>query len=527
MYKGQRQRIQGASSPSLSFYIYQLHRMRTSSLLAAVFSRFFGSSASSHTSDTSLVEAGNELASSDLTTSSAHTFIQIQDFLGAAVCYPQPWEKTWGIAIGVILVLYLACILARVVDIYLVTSLEILCRRLNLPHDIAGVTFLALGGSMPSLAIHTFATIEGTEVGVGTVIGSAIFNMTVGVAFVALVSPPGVLLHWGPLFRDGVFYLLCLGFIVFCFKFNATVFWWQAAIMVSLYIGFIATLLLRHKQNEKIAREQEDIRRREKQQQETAEKTKGWDEEAARAAAAAAAEYERTSLLENGSNSSNQNSNNPNGNSSDSSAASSSSDPEADVFLTNKPIENPNIFVRAFRVVNYPTDWLYRTCIPDCEKIENRHRYGWTFAVSLFFVLIWAFLLMSIVQYMGCVSGTDQALDGLIVLALAASMPDVISMGVSASRGLGVMAMSGLVGSNIFDLLLGLGLPWLVSIGSSGKPIKIENTRVYMGVLLCGLTTVILALSLIMHRMRLYKTVAVLPLIMYITYVVSEAIKPI
>src|SRR4051794_405498 len=86
-------------------------------------------------------------SSSSSSSSDSPIFFSIHDFLGAEKCYPEPWEKTWGVTIGVLLIIYFCFILARLCDSYLVTSLQVLCSRLGLPEDVAGVTFLALGGS--------------------------------------------------------------------------------------------------------------------------------------------------------------------------------------------------------------------------------------------------------------------------------------------------------------------------------------------------------------------------------------------
>lgn len=79
-------------------------------------------------------------------------------FLGGNTCQPANWEKTWGVSIGIILVIYICLILTRVCDQYLIPSLEVLSMKWGLSEDVAGVTLLAFGGSFPELAIHTIAT---------------------------------------------------------------------------------------------------------------------------------------------------------------------------------------------------------------------------------------------------------------------------------------------------------------------------------------------------------------------------------
>ena len=50
---------------------------------------------------------------------------------------------------------------------------------------------------------------------------------------------------------------------------------------------------------------------------------------------------------------------------------------------------------------------------------------------------------------------------GTLVLAAGTSVPDALASVSVARAGQGDMAVANAVGSNIFDIWLGLGLPWL------------------------------------------------------------------
>jgi Ca2+/Na+ antiporter len=52
---------------------------------------------------------------------------------------------------------------------------------------------------------------------------------------------------------------------------------------------------------------------------------------------------------------------------------------------------------------------------------------------------------------------------GLTILAAGTSIPDLITSVIVARKGLGDMAVSSSVGSNIFDICVGLPIPWLLS----------------------------------------------------------------
>merc|ERR1719235_2835371 len=54
---------------------------------------------------------------------------------------------------------------------------------------------------------------------------------------------------------------------------------------------------------------------------------------------------------------------------------------------------------------------------------------------------------------------------GFTFIAAGTSIPDAVSSVAVARMGEGDMAVSSSIGSNIFDILVGLPIPWMVKIG--------------------------------------------------------------
>lgn len=50
----------------------------------------------------------------------------------------------------------------------------------------------------------------------------------------------------------------------------------------------------------------------------------------------------------------------------------------------------------------------------------------------------------------------------LTILSAGTSIPEAVSSVIMTSRGYGSMGISNSIGSNIFNILLCLGLPWLI-----------------------------------------------------------------
>ena len=79
-------------------------------------------------------------------------------------------------------------------------------------------------------------------------------------------------------------------------------------------------------------------------------------------------------------------------------------------------------------------------------------------------------------EIVGATFGIPDALMGLTVLAAGTSVPDLLSSVIVARRGQGDMAVSSSVGSNIFDILVGLPVPWIIySAVNSAKPVEVRD----------------------------------------------------
>ena len=128
--------------------------------------------------------------------------------------------KHGAVVLYILGMLYMFFALAIVCDEFFVPSLEVIIVVIDLSADVAGATFMAAGGSMPELFTSLIAVFAAySDVGVGTIVGSAVFNIMFVIGMCALFSNGVLALTWWPLFRDVAFYslsLICLilGFLV-------------------------------------------------------------------------------------------------------------------------------------------------------------------------------------------------------------------------------------------------------------------------------------------------------------------------
>merc|ERR1712228_422341 len=100
--------------------------------------------------------------------------------------------------------------LSIVCDEFFVPALEEAADAWDLSNDVAGATLMAAGGSAPELATSFVGTFMDSDIGFGTIVGSAVFNVLFVIGMCVLYSSEVLKLTWWPLFRDCTIYAIGL-----------------------------------------------------------------------------------------------------------------------------------------------------------------------------------------------------------------------------------------------------------------------------------------------------------------------------
>lgn len=161
-------------------------------------------------------------------------------------------DPAWFCVIYLVGILYMFLAIAIVCDELFVPALEVMASEhyMNLSMDVAGATLMAAGGSAPELFTSIFGTfVQESEVGIGTVVGSAVFNVMFVIAMCALCSREVLALTWWPLFRDSTYYgisLLVLALFVGVIS-PSEIELWEAGVLFAMYIGYVIMMAYNHK----------------------------------------------------------------------------------------------------------------------------------------------------------------------------------------------------------------------------------------------------------------------------------------
>lgn len=147
-------------------------------------------------------------------------------------------RRGW-VVLHVVGMTYMFVALAIVCDEFFVPALEVVSTKLEISDDVAGATFMAAGGSAPELFTSLIGVfVSHSNVGVGTIVGSAVFNILFVIGMCAVFSRKVLRLTWWPLFRDVTFYVLDLVMLIVFFL-DSVILWWESLLLVLGYVSYV------------------------------------------------------------------------------------------------------------------------------------------------------------------------------------------------------------------------------------------------------------------------------------------------
>ncbi len=340
---------------------------------------------------------------------------------------------------GAILALLLSFyLLNEVTDRFFIPSLDQLGHKLNMSDDAAGATLMAAGSSAPELFISIIALMYGGdnfEIGVGTIVGSALFNLLVIIGAISFVRNSRI--AWQPMLRDILFYTLSIGMLYWAFK-SGIISFWHVAAFIGVYFIYILAVL-------------------------------NWKK---------IFPYERTKLIE------------------------------------EEEEDDP-----AWKKYLKPLDYILKKIF-----LSQKH-YLWNFIFSIVLIALLSWVLVESAVVISDSIGIPKYIIALTVLAFGTSVPDMISSIIVAKQGRGGMAISNALGSNIFDILIGLGLPWLILIWSKGSSVSVIGSNITSHILILFASVIGMFLIFLITRWRVNKVVGGLFLASYLAYLINVIIQ--
>ena len=350
-------------------------------------------------------------------------------------------------------------VMSEVVDKHFIKSLDNIAHWLKMPQSVAGATLLALGTSAPEISTALFALfLDGADpaTGLGTIVGSAIFQILVVIGFAAIVRTCH--LNWRPVLRDSLFYSFSV-ILLLLFIRDDKITLYEGYAFVGFYLVYLFVLFL-------------------------------WSR------------Y----IQENAS---------------DENLSHDTPQPLADLekkVEKESPSKN-NPFYLLRKLINYPIDLLLGF-IPDVEKKPN-----WTvpvFIISLAIIGYSCYWLVIAAEAFAKLMQIPTAIVALTILAGGTSVPEMISSAIVSKQGRGDMAIANAIGSNIFDILMSLGLPVLIYILIKGKDLEnLGGSDITSSVVLLFSSLALVITLLAFLRFRATKSFGFFLIALYCFYVIG------
>ncbi|XP_033830546.1 sodium/potassium/calcium exchanger 3 [Periophthalmus magnuspinnatus] len=518
-----------------------------------------------------------------------------------------------AVMLHVLCAIYMFHALAIVCDIYFVPSLEKISVNLNLSEDVAGATFMAAGSSAPELFTSLIGVfITKGDVGVGTIVGSAVFNVLVIIGLCGIFAGQPISLSWWPLFRDSIFYILSI-IVLILVIYDEKVLWWETIILISMYgiyiiimkfnrslcnlveshcslgqpclsnlrrttavgnigdcdndmvplkpdscvvasqdtgVVMVDELLnlhphqlsfseaslrllitphfppftrLRMAGRMVISERQRLIQARGGHEEGTAAGKEGgsrpWGQDNGTVTERDGQTLECDTIKEE---------------SGETPGAAEIKEEEEDEEEQEGGEDqhsalNPFCFPsglceRLKWLLSWPVTFLLFFTVPNCNKSRWERWYLLTFLSSTLWIALFSYLMVWMVTIISYTLGIPEVLMGITFLAAGTSVPDCMASLIVARQGMGDMAVSNSIGSNIFDVLLGLGFPWALRtlIVSYGSVVKINSKGLVYSVILLLASVTLTVLCVHLNHWKLDRKLGLCLMLLYAIFLLCS-----
>lgn len=476
--------------------------------------------------------------------------------------------------------LYMFIALAIVCDEFFVPALTVITEKLEISDDVAGATFMAAGGSAPELFTSVIGVfVSHSNVGIGTIVGSAVFNILFVIGMCALFSKEVLNLTWWPLFRDVSFYIVGLLMLIYFFLDNEITVVESIGLLLcyTTYVTFMKfnsrveqfiKSVFGSNQVDELEREpkvtppsddENKLMAKPRLQREgscaslhnslmrnsifqlmihTLDPLSGegqFKEKASilhKMAKHQCKEKEETVNANGVSEQKRSDKNIPNssnvavevtppmnGVAGGIEGPEDEEEEDEDQPLSLAWPDTPRKQATYLFVLPIVIPlWL---TLPDVRRETSTKFFPVTFLGSISWIAFFSYLMVWWAHQVGETFWITEEIMGLTILAAGTSIPDLITSVIVARKGLGDMAVSSSVGSNIFDITVGLPFPWLLyNLINDFKPVEVSSNGLFCAIVLLFLMLLFVIISIAACKWRMSKFLGLLMFLLYFVFLV-------
>jgi len=189
------------------------------------------------------------------------------------------------------------------------------------------------------------------------------------------------------------------------------------------------------------------------------------------------------------------------------------------------PFEVPDSMIEKFIwFTSMPMIICMYMVIPDCNRPGRENWWPLSFVGCITTIAILAYVMVWMATLFGKVANIPDPVMGLTFLAAGTSIPDALSSLAVARKGFGDMAVSSSVGSNIFDILIGLPVPWILQTGivDPGGTVDIASSGIAIMIITLFIMVALVVVSIQAFNWRLVKKLGYIYIALYILFVIES-----
>ncbi|XP_066273889.1 sodium/potassium/calcium exchanger 2-like [Branchiostoma lanceolatum] len=549
-------------------------------------------------------------------------------------------RRNGAVVLHILGMMYMFAGMAVVCDEFFVPALTVIVEKLEISEDVAGATFMAAGGSAPEFFLSLFGVFFATgNVGTGTIVGSAVFNILFVIGACAVFSKEVLTLTWWPLLRDTCFYILSLGVLIIFFH-NGEILWWQSLCLLTIYLLYVLFMkysntlertlknllnpnrvhvvvkegqresqhfnfpvfrsnsgLFRHgalqllihtidpigeaKISDKAKALYTITKVQVVMENEVGHVTLTGDQEVTpinktsnmatltvrtlgltNPSCDTLGDSERPSTSQENLDMSEDSRSLPLGEvvkhsgekrrQSSSSVSSQDGTGKKNGTIKNGVTQDPEEATdkdeedeeeeeekeepldmswpdtckkRVPYIIMFPLVFMMWITLPDVRKPSARRFYPWGFLGSIIWISIFSYLMLWWANQTGDTMGLSIEVMGLTVLAAGTSVPDLITSVLVARRGFGDMAVSSSIGSNIFDITIGLPVPWLLyACVYNGRAVDVNSRGLFCSILMLLAMLVCVIVTIAACRWRMNRVLGIIFFTLYLVFMVLSVL---
>ncbi|XP_037728035.1 sodium/potassium/calcium exchanger 2 isoform X1 [Drosophila subpulchrella] len=425
------------------------------------------------------------------------------------------------VVLHVFAAVYFFILLAIICNDYFLPTVECICEDLHLSKDVAAATFMATATSMPEFFTNTISTlILESDMGLGTIIGSLMFN-TLGVAgLAALAIDKPVQLDWWPIARDCFIYIFNT-IILLVLAWGGNISFTESCIMM----GFLVLYYLITFNNNKFM---PSIRVFIEDRMNCCFSTRYDLTEPPENSAKAQLPLKKDPLSGNGLFVVNL----PENTSSMSSTANlthskhwNGENDEKDGMpesIYSYPLDVSG-WMQFWWIFVFPIKFTLSLLIP--HPMKYRRLYPLSFIMCILCIGGNAYLIVWMLTAFGVAIHVPTIVMGLTFLAAGSTMPEAVSSLISLRNGESGIGVSNSLGANSLAILLSLGVPWFIKNCihyGSGEPQQVGTQGIEYNILILIISTVALFVILSFSGYRLTKRVGVALFTVYGVFIVLQ-----